>query len=124
VTSIALSVDGRRGISTSRDQTIQVWDLDTGKRLQTLRGHVGEVHAVTLSTDGTIALSGGEDCTARVWDLVTGECVAVYFAGDEVRSVSQLWPGRRFACGTSDGQIHALAIRNAFGEGANDAKRS
>ena len=37
--------DGRRG------NTVKIWDVQTGKELQTLRGHTGDVYAVAFSPD-------------------------------------------------------------------------
>ena len=35
--------DGRRVVSASRDDTLKVWDVATGKCLATLQGHSGPV---------------------------------------------------------------------------------
>ena len=39
VRAVAVTPDGRRAISASDDQTLRVWDLDTGKTVRTLQGH-------------------------------------------------------------------------------------
>jgi len=39
VKGVALSHDGRYGVSGSIDQTVRVWDLATGKEEKLLRGH-------------------------------------------------------------------------------------
>ena len=39
------------------DQTLKVWDLDSGEELRTLRGHAGRVDAVALTADGRRAVS-------------------------------------------------------------------
>ena len=36
---MALSADGRRAVSASYDNTLKVWDLETGEELRTLAGH-------------------------------------------------------------------------------------
>jgi WD40 repeat protein len=112
VTNIALTGDGRRAVSASEDNTLRVWDVDAGACLHTLRGHTDEVLTVTITPDGRMALSGSDDNTVRVWDLVSGRCLALYYAGAEVRSVSQLWADGHFFCGTVNGQMHRLTLRN------------
>ncbi len=48
----AVSADGRTGLSASSDRTLIVWDLASGKRRHTLRGHEGSVKGCAVSADG------------------------------------------------------------------------
>ena len=41
VMSVALTPDGRKGISGSSDKTVRVWDLESGECLKVLEGHTG-----------------------------------------------------------------------------------
>jgi WD40 repeat protein len=34
-----VTADGKLAVSASLDQTLKVWDLESGKELQTLTGH-------------------------------------------------------------------------------------
>jgi hypothetical protein len=77
----------------------------------TLEGHQKEVENVAVSPDGRLAVSPSRDYTVRVWDLATGECLAVYPAGARVAYAS-VGLGGRVVCGTSDGQVHFLKLRN------------
>ena len=72
VNGVALSVDGRRAVSASDDQTLKVWDVETGAELRTLAGHSDAVNGVALSADGQRAASASWDATLKVWDLETG----------------------------------------------------
>ena len=58
-------------ISGSRDNTLKIWDLQTGKELQTLTGHTDAIFTVTVC-DGKI-ISGSENGTLKIWDLQTGK---------------------------------------------------
>lgn len=70
VQSVAFSVpDGRWLVSGSDDETIGVWDVASGKKSTSLRGHKGSVYSVAFSPDGKVLASGSTDETIRFWDL-------------------------------------------------------
>ncbi|KAG0366161.1 hypothetical protein BGZ54_005732, partial [Gamsiella multidivaricata] len=62
-------------ITGSRDATLRVWDIQTGKNIFLLQGHRDSVRCMEVR--GELLVSGSYDCTARVWSLVTGECLLV-----------------------------------------------
>jgi hypothetical protein len=68
VQSVAVSPDGKWAASGSNDQTVKIWDLDTGQCRVTLEGHRGGIPCVAISPDGTRLLSGSEDDTIRLWE--------------------------------------------------------
>jgi WD40 repeat protein len=72
VMAVSISLEGQRAFSGSQDNTCILWDLGTGKRLQTLSGHNGWVNAVSITPDGQRAISGSYDQTCILWDLRTG----------------------------------------------------
>jgi hypothetical protein len=97
---VAFSADGTRNDSGSMDQTVKVWDAQTGKELLTLKGHTDWVTSVAFSADGTRIVSGSMDQTVKVWDAQTGKELltlkghtngvsSVAFSPDGKRLVSQ-----------------------------------
>ena len=74
VNAVALAADGRTIVSGSTDNTIKVWDLNSGDCLRTLDGHSNPVFAVALAADRRTIVSGSGDKTIKVWDLKSGDC--------------------------------------------------
>ena len=72
----ALSHDGGRLITGSWDRTARIWDTAGGTELHALRGHKGDVTAVTI--DGDVAWTGSKDRTVRAWDATTGALLAIH----------------------------------------------
>jgi WD40 repeat protein len=64
--SIAFSPDGHWLAATSWD-VIEIWDVETGREVLTLRGHLDNVCSVAFSADGRWLASGSEDGTVKLW---------------------------------------------------------
>jgi len=61
------SPDSRLLVSASKDTTLKVWEVRTGKLSIDLPGHKDEVYAVDWSPDGQKVGSGGRDRAVRIW---------------------------------------------------------
>jgi WD40 repeat protein len=75
VRSVAISHDGTQIISGSDDNTVRIWDAQTGAAVHELKGHSSHVYSVAISHDGTQIISGSADKTVRIWDAQTGAAV-------------------------------------------------
>ncbi len=73
VVSVAISSDGQTIVSAALDNTIRIWDLQTGQELRILRGNSSLFYSLAISPDGQIIVSGSRDNTIRVWDFETGQ---------------------------------------------------
>jgi WD40 repeat protein len=103
VWSVAVSPDGRRIVSGSDDNSVVVWDLETGTQIHRLTGHQGWVSAVAVSPDGRRIISGSSDQTVAVWDLETGTQIHQLTGHqDAVSSVAVTRDGRRIVSGSWD----------------------
>ncbi|KAI7762193.1 hypothetical protein LZL87_006588 [Fusarium oxysporum] len=74
VNSVVFSHDSKRVASGSDDETIRIWDAETGECEQELKGHSGMVTSVAFSHDSKKVASGSDDEMIRIWDAETGEC--------------------------------------------------
>jgi WD40 repeat protein len=73
VRCVCVSGDGKRLLTSSYDQTLRLWDADTGKQLRVFKGHADRICGAALSLDGQRVLSGSRDGTVRLWDATTGK---------------------------------------------------
>ncbi|KAG8813182.1 hypothetical protein FRC19_002623, partial [Serendipita sp. 401] len=108
VLGIAYSPDGRRIISCSSDNTIRIWDAETGAAVgEPLEGHTSSVLGVAYSPDGLRITSGSDDGTIRIWNAETGATVGVPLEGHAslICDVSYSPDGRRIVSSSDDGTI-------------------
>jgi WD40 repeat protein len=70
---VAFSPNGTSIATGGTDHTIKIWDADKGHLLDTLKGHLDHVQALTFSFDGQRLASGGGDNTAKIWNAPLGE---------------------------------------------------
>jgi hypothetical protein len=75
VMSAHFSPDGQKIVSGSADRSVRIWDVATGKCVQTLQGHTDWVTSAQFSPDGQKIVSGSADTSVRIWDAVTGKCL-------------------------------------------------
>eukprot|EP01111_Echinosteliopsis_oligospora_P009434 TRINITY_DN2762_c0_g1_i1.p1 TRINITY_DN2762_c0_g1~~TRINITY_DN2762_c0_g1_i1.p1 ORF type:complete len:419 (+),score=101.13 TRINITY_DN2762_c0_g1_i1:87-1343(+) len=61
--------------SGSRDKTIKIWDLSTGKCVATYIAHDNWVRSVVFHPSGKYLMSCSDDKTIRIWDLMQGRAV-------------------------------------------------
>jgi DNA-binding beta-propeller fold protein YncE len=114
LTCLALSPDGKRLASGSRDWTVKVWDTATGQETLTLNGHTGPVYSVAFSRDGKRLASGSADHTVKVWDAQTGqETRTLQGHTGGVSSVAFSPDGKRLASGTGDQQQGEVKVWDA-----------
>jgi WD40 repeat protein len=72
---VAFSPDGRTLAAAGfhMDKLVGIYDVQTGKRLQSLAGHTEwETDALAFSPDGKLLASTGVDKQILVWELATG----------------------------------------------------
>jgi WD40 repeat protein len=75
--SLAFSPDQSRIASGSADQTIRIWDAETGEAVGTpIKGHTSAVRSVAFSPDGNHIVSSSLDGTIRIWHAEAGESIS------------------------------------------------
>ncbi|HEY9905014.1 MAG TPA: WD40 repeat domain-containing protein [Candidatus Sericytochromatia bacterium] len=106
VKSVAISPDGQTLVSGSRDKTIKVWNLHTGKLSRNFAGHSDTVETVAISADGHIIVSGSHDKTIKVWNLHARELIRTLVGhSDQVYCVAISADGQIIVSGGSEETI-------------------
>lgn len=77
ICQVAFDPDGQHVAVVCFDQRIYIWNIESGRCVQTLPGHENEVWALAYSSDGRYLVSGSDDCTVRIWDADAGKCIYI-----------------------------------------------
>ena len=94
---------GKRVVSASWDESIRIWDAETGKELNVLEGHTDGVNSASFSPDGKHIISVSADGTARIWDAETGMELRKFDGSYTSAAFSP--DGKKIAFGSTDGTI-------------------
>ncbi|MFN0110897.1 MAG: eIF2A-related protein [Blastocatellia bacterium] len=114
INAVAYSPNGRVVASGGVDQTVKLWDVESGLELRTLQGHSSAVQALRFSPDGRFLASGGTDVVINLWDVETGRIVRK-FEGHQmtVTSLAFSADGRTLVSGGMDQNILVWDVATA-----------
>jgi WD40 repeat protein len=70
VSAVAFSPTEGVLASSSADQTVRLWNIETGQS-RGLAGHTAAVTCIAFRPDGAILASGSKDGTIRLWKVAT-----------------------------------------------------
>jgi WD40 repeat protein len=111
VFSVAFSGDGRLLASGSEDETVKLWDVQTGRERATLKGHRDMVFPVAFRGDGGLlaaaSIDGPDDgFRVKLWDVASGKERATFNGlGNYVLCVAFGGDGRLLAAGCDDKDV-------------------
>ena len=107
---MALSSDGSTlaSISGGFDNTIELWDTDSGQLKAALEGHADDtddwITSVAFSPDGATLAGSGSDGALQLWDVDSGQFKAA-LEGNQITSVAFSPDGTTLAGGSWDDTI-------------------
>ena len=82
------SPDGRRILTSSRDNALRLWDTATGREIRSFVGHTGRPRLVCfVSPKGDRVVSAGDDGTIRIWDAETARERSAFKVGTRPQSI-------------------------------------
>jgi WD40 repeat protein/serine/threonine protein kinase len=102
VGAVAFSPDGLMLASGSKDKTIQIWDLATGKSIRTFEGDSSTIWSVAFDSNGTRLATGTGFWRVMLWDLKTGQAIRSLDHAASVWSVAISHDGQLIASGSGD----------------------
>ncbi len=106
INRLKVNAEGSKALSSSWDNTLKLWNLNSGKCLKTMRGHEGWIKCLQTNAAWTQALSGSVDKTLKLWDLITGKCVKNLLGHESfVNCVQMSQDGKLAISGSRDGTI-------------------
>lgn len=73
----AIAARGNLLVSGSYDNTMRLWNIETGRLIHLMEGHTQRVYSVVLDIDNRRCMSGSMDSTVRIWSLDDGSCLNV-----------------------------------------------
>ena len=104
VTSVAFAPDNRYVASGCEDGIARIWDVTSGRMLQSLIGHTGTVEKVAFSPDGHTLVTASRDGTALIWSVGSGHALLVFREHTgAILSVAFSPDGKRVATASEDG---------------------
>jgi WD40 repeat protein len=74
---VAISPDSKILAGASSDRNIDLWDMQTGKKIQTLKGNTGRVYDIYFSPDGKRLVNASDDRKVILWELKTGKILNI-----------------------------------------------
>jgi WD40 repeat protein len=112
VEALAITFDGMRAVSGHSGGMINLWDLQSGRKLRTMSLQSGKVTAVVISPDDRSIIAGAGG-TLGIWELDTGRRLATlkeYML--PVNSVAVTRDGRTLIAGSWEGTVDIWDLKS------------
>jgi hypothetical protein len=80
-------------VSTSDDNTVRLWETNSGTLIKTLKGHSSSVWDCEIVRNDKLLTTVSRDQTMKIWNLTSGECTKTIKTDSMLHCVS-LWEER------------------------------
>lgn len=106
-------MDDGRVVTGSRDNTLRVWNIDTGECDILFLGHTNSIRC--LAVFGSVVVSGSYDFSVRVWDTITESCLHT-FQDHHAQVYSVCFDGRFVCSGSLDADVRVWDLQSLDNE--------
>ncbi|CAO3600622.1 unnamed protein product [Absidia cylindrospora] len=101
-------------VSSSRDTTVRVWNVEDGQTVHRLLGHNGPVNALEHVKHTTQVISASGDATLKLWEVSTGQCLRTFVGHQRGLACVRYDPYLQcIISGGQDGKIKVWDIKSA-----------
>ncbi len=110
VRHLAFNATGQTLVGVSQ-ATIYLWDVASGKIMQQLQGHTGNVEQANFSPNGQWLVSASRDRTVRIWEVTSGKLIHTLSHREPVSSARFSPNGNLLVTASWDGTARILDAR-------------
>uniref|UniRef100_A0AC35FD48 Uncharacterized protein n=1 Tax=Panagrolaimus sp. PS1159 TaxID=55785 RepID=A0AC35FD48_9BILA len=100
-------------VTGSMDQSLKIWQIDTGFLTQILVGHDDVVTCCCVSEDGKVVISGGQDKHIYIWDVQTGAVKRSITAKSVISAVQITFDNSLILSADQDGWLEAWSTETS-----------
>ncbi len=121
VKSVAYSPDGKFIATGSRDNSVKLWEVATGREIRTFTGHLSTVNTIAFDPTGKLMATGSSDMSIILWEVATGkEMLRITEHNDRVTSLDFSTDGLELASGGTGRKAYTWNV--ATGEKTGEYK--
>jgi len=110
---VDFSKDGKYIACGSSDNSVRVWEFETGKLIHMITGHQYSVYDLVITPDSRFIISISFDSTIKIWEITTGILIRTLKGHiGSIKSVNISSDGKYIVSGGKDKSVKIWDINN------------
>uniref|UniRef100_A0A0M3IEH4 WD_REPEATS_REGION domain-containing protein n=1 Tax=Ascaris lumbricoides TaxID=6252 RepID=A0A0M3IEH4_ASCLU len=124
ITCYSTTTSGTLLVTGSADQSLKIWQIESGFLTQVLVGHEDVVRCCAIAEDERLVVSGGRDCQIIFWQVSTGDALLSLKANAPLTALSITADASVIFSADETGWIEAYGTENGHLLSSFNAHRS